>query len=141
MIQITNWGKDHWSTFAYVETLAVENKGIAVPDNVRMRTNEKTHPHLVGHLLGNMGGSKYPTRLKNKEILGHDDWDCLDDAVEEGLLEDVGTGLNRAFKLTEKGMKVAAMLREHKMKGGTFSTFELSWSFEEEDWKPKNEKV
>jgi len=27
MIQLPNWGKDHWSTFAYAETLAVDNKG------------------------------------------------------------------------------------------------------------------
>lgn len=31
MIPIEKFGKDHWSTFAYVETLAVENNGIIIP--------------------------------------------------------------------------------------------------------------
>lgn len=124
-IKMDRWGKDHWSTFAYVETLAVDHKGVAQPDRTRMRTNEKTHPHLVGHLSGNMGGSEYPTRLKDNELIGHDDWDCIFDAVKEGLLKDVGTGTNPAFSLTKLGMKVAALLRQHKMQGGVFHTFEF----------------
>ena len=122
------WGKDHWSTFAYVESLAVNSgeKGIAIPDNVKMRTNEKTHPHLVGnmgYMTDAFNGSGYPTRLKDGQMKGHDDWDCLDDAVREGLLFDVGTGLNRAFKLTEFGFAISAQLRHHKAEGKVFHTF------------------
>lgn len=122
-ISMEKWGKDHWSTFAYIETLAVDNGGFAIPEHQRMRTNEKIHPHLVGTSLGNSGGSQYPTRLKDGEIQGHDDWDCLDDAIEEGLLVDVGTGLNRCYKLTKYGQKVASALRTHKQEGKTFTEF------------------
>ena len=129
-IPIERWGKDHWSTFAYVETLAVDsgNKGLAIPVKERMRTNEKTHPHLIGNCCGSdaLNGSRYPTRLKDGELKGHDDWACLDDAVEAGLLTDEGSGLNRAFKLTKLGKEIANQLRNHKTTGGVFQTFEAS---------------
>ncbi len=119
IIPIENWGKDHWSVFAYVETLAVENKGFAIPDARRMRANHSTHP-----FLGNEDdGSMFPTRLKNGELFGHDDWDCLDNCVNESLLKDIGTGINRAYELTELGKLVAGQLRTHKMNGGVFHTF------------------
>ncbi len=74
-IPMEKWGKDHWSTLLYLETLAVDNSGFAKPINVKMRTNEIRHPHLVGnigYLSLALGGSKYPTRLKEGEVKGHD---------------------------------------------------------------------
>lgn len=127
-IPMSRWGKDHWSTLIYLETLAVECKGLAKPVNARMRTNEKRHPHLVGGdfrfgLGAGIGGSEYPTRLKEGEVKEHDDWDCVDDAIEEGLVGDVGTGLNRSYKFTKLGKEVMAKLRQFKMDGGNFGDF------------------
>lgn len=120
MISITQFGKDHWSTFAYAETLAVESNGIISPHPIRMRTNHNTHKFYGSPI----DGHKYPTILRNGELLeGHDDWDCLDDAVKIGLLEDIGTGLNRQFKLTKEGRIVANLLREYKTGGGKFANF------------------
>jgi hypothetical protein len=122
IIPIKNWGKDHWSTFAYAETLAVDHKGIVVPEPTRMRTNHKTHPFMRSPI----DESKYPTILKNGEaVRDHDDWNCLDDAVENGLLDDIGTGLIRTFSLTKRGREVADLLREHKSSGGTFKNFDV----------------
>ena len=119
-IPIGNWGKDHWSTFAYIETLAVDHDGIAIPEPCRMRTNHKIH-HYMG---GPIDGSGYPTILKNGNVVrGHDDWDCLDDAVISELLIEIGTDLHRAFSLTEIGREVANLLREHKANRGTFQNF------------------
>ncbi len=121
-IPIENWGKDHWSTFAYAETLATDHKGIIIPVPLRMRTNHETHFFMKNPI----DGSVYPTILRNGDtVQGHDDWDCLDDAVENGLLINIGSGLNRAFKMTEKGRKFADSLRDHKSKGGTFKNFNL----------------
>ena len=118
-IPISKWSKDHWSTLAYIETLAVDNKGIAVPNIMRMRTNHESHPFMcIGH-----DGSKYPTRLKDGIAEGHDDWNCLEDAVREGLLKDIGTGINKMYSITEYGLSILSVLREHKIKGGTFSNF------------------
>ncbi len=125
-IPMKRWGKDHWSTLAYLETLAVDHKGLATPVNARMRTNEIRHPHLVGHTFPGsdaLYASKYPTRIKDGEVEGHDDWDCVDDATEEGLTEDVGTGLNRVYKFTKLGKEIMAKLRQFKMDGGNFGEF------------------
>ena len=69
-IPMSKWGKDHWSTFAYLETLAVDGGkgGWAIPEKARMRTNKKRHPHLLGSTgfsSDALNGSKYPTRLKD----------------------------------------------------------------------------
>lgn len=110
-INIEEFGKDHWSTFAYAETLAVDsgNKGWIIPEIKRMR----------------MDGVRYGTRLKTRIVEGHNDFDCLDDFVRIGLLTDEGTGFTRAFKLTELGYNVASKLRRHKAEGGNYKDFKL----------------
>jgi hypothetical protein len=120
------WGKDHWAAFAYLDWLAMNYNGVAQPDLKRMRTNEKTHPALVGSLFGNRGGSAYATRLKVGEVVGHDDWDCVDDAVEAGLVKDIGTGINRAFVFTKRGNRVMAELNAWKKQGKNFRDFQPS---------------
>lgn len=128
VIPIENWGRDHWSTFAYAETLTVDHKGIIIPDKMKMRTNHETHFFMNNPT----DGVEYPTILKNGDVVqGHDDWDCLDDAVKNGLLVDAGTGSNRAFLLTERGRTVADLLRRHKARGGTFQNFSEKTPFDE----------
>jgi hypothetical protein len=118
-IPVERWGKDHWSTFAYIETRIVDFRGL--PDRDHMRCNTALHPGL-----GGCGGdaAKYPTRLRGCAVLkAHDDWSCLEDAEEAGLLENNGSGINPMYALTEMGTAVAGWLREHKAKGGSFATF------------------
>ena len=129
-VEVQNWGKDHWSTFAYAEHLAVEHKGIIAPDMLRMRCKNSRQVRI-----GKDNGIRspitfnqdYPTRLKDGEVSNHDDWDCLYDAVSAGLLEEpshIGTGLIPVFKLTEQGKRIAAQLRQHKVNGGRFADFQ-----------------
>jgi hypothetical protein len=131
MIGIEHFGKDHWSTFAYIETCCVDNHGVV--DNERMRTHKDLHPGLVGFRCAQFD-TKSPTRLRgywlpdgskdeSRLAKNHDDWSCVEDAVDAGLLEWNGTGLHPVFSLTEKGLKVAALLRAHKAKGGNFADF------------------
>jgi len=106
-VPMDKWGKDHWSIFAYIETLCVDGDGTVDPR--RMRRD----------------GKMYPTRLKGMvELRNHNDWDCADDIEAANLVENTGTGINRLYKLTEKGFKIAALLRKHKANGGYFSNFE-----------------
>lgn len=94
-IPISEWGKDHFSTLAYLETRCVDNRGWI--DNDNMRTNPRRHRKLVGDRrirMAEIGGTgiegteKHPTRLANGVVLPkHDDFDCLNDAVEAGLVE------------------------------------------------------
>jgi len=123
-VPIEQFGKDHWGTFAYIECLCVDGKG--EPDHRRMRTDIDRHPGLTNwHPMVTPDLSKkYPTRLKGMvELPDHDDWDCAEDLEAAGLVENIGTGINPKYKMTEKGFTIAALLRKHKASGGWFSNF------------------
>lgn len=120
-LPIEKWGKDHWSTFAYIETRCVDHKG--VPNIQHMRCDGDRHPQF-DHMTRMTGESgKYPTLYKGGKLEDHDDWDCMDDCELLGLIENKGTGLHRVYKLTALGKLVAGQLRAHKMNGGNFATF------------------
>ncbi len=127
------WGHDHFSTLAYVETCAVNDKGIL--NNNRMRCNARLHRPLANIAMGRiLDGSMYPTRLRDKALQeNHDDWSCLEDFVAAGFaiveLKQVSLQLFGNFKarvtLTEKGHKLGAAIREHSASGGRYGDFPL----------------
>ena len=121
MINTNDFGKDHWSTFAYAECCCVDNRGML--DNRRLRVNENKRPIRSN---GHGWSPEYGTRLKGGLIPdpSHDDIDCLDDLESNGLIEQIGTLINPVVRITDKGAKMASLLRIHKSKGGQFSTFE-----------------
>lgn len=57
-------------------------------------------------------------------LLGHDDWDCLNDLEAAGLLDILSTN-DGLFLLTKNGSAVVFKLRDHKVLNGTYSTFEM----------------
>lgn len=118
-MKIEQFGKDHWSTFAYAETCAVDHGGRLELRRLRMNSNKRP----VGN--GGMWLPSCGSYVKGKRDPEHDDWDCLEDLEAEGLLEMIGTIINPAVKLTKKGYAVASSLRMHKANGGQFGTFEL----------------
>lgn len=132
-ISISDFGKDHWSTFAYIETVCVDNHG--VPDRERMRCNPKIHPGLTNQAnIMFQDQPDYPTRLygyfspggardESRALSDHDDWSCADDLEAAGLIEQHGTGVNPVFKLTSRGSNIAAQLRAYKAGGGSFASF------------------
>lgn len=124
------WGRDHWSTFAYVETRVVDHEGVLNLEH--MRVDVYRHPLLANTASSSDfgGGSRrYPTRLKGGELLdNHDDHDCAEDMTRDwpempALLANVGTEVHPRFALTDEGRRVAALLRAHKAAGGSFATF------------------
>ncbi len=151
-IPLNRWGKDHWSTLAYLETRAVDAAGVI--KNANMRTNIKRHPLFVarGRLAPPTDGGQYPTSYKDGEMNNHDDWDCLDDMVQTGLLAvkpanpelwEVPVGsrgpmrhrgtiptkeLKVKVKLTELGHKVAGELRAHLQKKRRYAEFTPSFA-------------
>jgi hypothetical protein len=115
------FGRDHWSTFAYIETRVVDHDGRA--EREKMRCDVSRHPHLIGPHYGDVG-KKYPTRLAGDVLLeDHDDWDCADDLVCVGLLENLGTSTNPIFRLTDEGWSIAKQFRMHRAEGGSTATF------------------
>lgn len=134
------FGKDHWSMLAYVETLCVDaTGGLGVIDGRRVRCNPDRHPNQ----LASPGAwqDRYSTRLagffdfddrnnpqKATEaglmILGHDDWDCLEDLEAAGYV-DVISLTSGGVKMTEEGSRVSGLIRAHKAAGGHFAGFRL----------------
>ena len=143
-VPMERWGRDHWSTLAYIETRIVDHRGRIEHDHMRCDVNR--HPQMFaakrrGLLLGTLPGQrKYPTMLRgNVELPDHDDYDCLDDMIAAGLVEahmppppagTLITGLvesemmtRATFTLTGAGQAMAARLREHKGSGGSWASF------------------
>lgn len=125
-IPIHKWGKDHWSTLAYLEVRCVDHKGI--PNRGHMRCNPEIHPGLCNTAnsqeFGGDTKERYPTRLAGGvEQPNHDDWSCVDDMEAAGLLKNEGSGTNPIISLTDYGMIVCNALRNHKASGGSFGNF------------------
>ena len=116
MIEMKRWGKDHWSTFAYV--VAPSNHGVI--DRVHMRCNPARHPGLAH---SHSGGKQFPTRLAGGvELHDYDDYDCVDDIEAAGLIEVHGTAQYPTVKLTKKGLWYASRIWEAEQHGSR------SWS-------------
>ena len=130
------FGKDHWSLLAYIEMRCVDYKGVLDVAHLRVR-----NPAIgMGSYHAPYGRPKwkpeYGTRLagyfkedgtidKTQQIKNHDDLDCADELEEAGYIENMGTGLNPAYKMTKLGNQVASLLRQHKTEGKSFSSFTL----------------
>lgn len=116
------WGKDHFSTFGYIECRIVDNDGI--PDREHMRVDPELHPGL-GNRACRISDHKFPTRLRDGvELVDHDDWTCAEDLEAAGLIKWEGTGMHPIFVMTDKGKAVAGRLRAHKGAGGNFGDFD-----------------
>ena len=133
--EMERWGRDHWSVLALVESWCVEGvggtPGYGKPDFRKIQTNMNRHAGVLSYdpIFGQPeDGAHYGIRLRDgTELAGpeYDEWDCLDDAEREGLIENVGTGFNPVFKMTDRGNMVFGLLRSHKANGGSFGTFDV----------------
>lgn len=129
IVSIEDFGKDHWSLLAYIQTRCVDYGGRL--DLKHMRTKNKA---LAGTMFPMDWKPEYGTRLsgfflkgdkvnKKRRLDDHDDHDCQEDFEEAGLIENLGTGLHPAVKLTKFGFEIAAQIVEHKANGGQFASF------------------
>jgi hypothetical protein len=142
-VRVEDFGRDHWSLFAYLETRCVDYKGTV--NGAHLRHNPAKRPAVVGSDTRGLsalvaGGHRwkpeYGTRLRgfwkdgggtdpSRQIEDHDDIDCLEDLEEAGLVKNEGSGLNPLIRMTKEGSRVAGLLREHKANGGNFAEFEI----------------
>lgn len=134
-VPMADWGKDHWSMLAYVETLCVDattaRKGTGEIDWAKCRVNEKKHPLLARNSV--RFKPEYGTRLSGffgkgdkinpkRRLNRHDDVDCLDDLEAEKMVEILSL-INGFVVLKSVGREMAARLRAHKSRGGYFANF------------------
>ena len=129
------WGRDHWSTLAYVECKIVDG-GYQVKFDANMRQKRRNyrvlfqalpfHRREMGAIRGCAMQQQYGSRLSDGTYLPwHDDWDCLQDMLHVGMFEGDEGKWDVQFKLrlTKLGKLIAAQLRGHKADGGSFATF------------------
>ncbi len=140
-VPVDNFGKDHWTTLAYAETVMVDCGGFQVGCDARMRQGRR-HYRVMREMCMNpkriSGRSsaatvmdlKYSTVLKDGTMVqGHDDWHCVQDMANAGWLHVDGYASADAVEpgailhLTALGRTVADQLRAHKAAGGTFASF------------------
>lgn len=147
-----HWGRDHWSTLAYLETVGVDRRGEV--GNEQMRTNPRRHREFIGKYQARLPApmGPYPTRLNENapeglqdlvDEQGHDDWDCVDDLARAGLLEVHRLTRGRpghpvadggvAVALTEDGRRLASELRRRlaEREDNTGSVYD---AFRAPDW-------
>lgn len=144
-VPMERWGRDHWSTLAYLETRIVDYRGKIAHDHMRCHAGRHPLMHAAkrrGRLFGSGDGSQYPTRLRDGELPNHDDYDCIDDMIAAGLViatmpkapdRTLVTGFVEAelmtratYALTDLGLRVTAALRAHKAGGGSWQSFQPS---------------
>lgn len=124
-VEMKDWGKDHWSTFAYVECRCVDHKGKL--NFKHIRCNAGFHPELPPEKIYALGEwhDKHSTKLKGDEqIRGHDDWDCMEDLQAAGFIRIVSMA-DLQVEMTDVGWEVSKHLRKHKAAGGVFANFRV----------------
>jgi hypothetical protein len=146
-VPIDLFGKDHWSTLAYAETCLVDRGGFQVGFDARMRQG-RAHFRVMardcprpkhnrgGPNMGMVMAPEHSTILKDGSVVqGHDDWHCVQDLVNAGLMgakvpnTDTILPLTDAVEpgmgmgLTPLGQRVIGQLRAWKAFGGGFGDF------------------
>lgn len=118
-----NWGKDHWSLLAYLETCAVDHKGVV--NLSRIRINEAKRGFTNG--TNCKWQESWGTRMKGGVIPDgkHDDIDVLEELEAAGFVDNIATNLHPCITMKPKGLKVVNKIRVHKANGGMFATFSL----------------
>jgi len=131
-VPLALFGKDHWSTLAYIETRIVDHREFRIIGDPRMRTCRRCwriQNSAKGRdraLVSVDGGHEYPTRLADgRQAAKHCDWDCMQDLIATGILATRGKpDIGKKVTITKHGFPIVAALRQHKARGGTFATFQ-----------------
>jgi hypothetical protein len=124
IIPVKEFGRDHWSTLAYIECVNVDGSGR--PALERMRCNPSRHPGLAEGRRGPRieWQTSWSSHTKSGILLtGHDDFDCVNDLEKAGLIVVHGTGNNPVYRLTVDGWRVVNDLRQHKANGKNFGDY------------------
>jgi hypothetical protein len=99
-------GRDHASTLVYLQTVTVNFAGIVKDDFHGQRMSDRRRPgwqpgYGVRYWDGSQDGEK-------------DDWDCLWDLEDLGLIKTKGTGFNPVVFMTALGNEVACKINAYR---------------------------
>lgn len=122
-LPLEQFGRDHWSTLLYLETVCVDADGRV--DRRRMRCNINTHPAVAHQKEWNPA---WGSRQKDGTVLPeHDDWDCAEDLERAGFLMIRGTAMNPHFTLMNLGEATAGVLRQWRADKQPLADFEFKF--------------
>ncbi|MFA5211684.1 MAG: hypothetical protein WC414_04305 [Patescibacteria group bacterium] len=132
-IQPKDFGKDHWSLLAYVETRCVDYEGFLDKKHLRIKNQAVGNGNIFGIVEWE---PKWGTRLSgffrdgkdndmNRQLPDHDDLDCLEDLEHAGYIKNIGTGFTPIYEMTKTGNAIASLLRQHKQDGKHYATFSI----------------
>ncbi|MCA3266954.1 MAG: hypothetical protein ING19_12900 [Azospirillum sp.] len=137
------WGKDHFSTLAYAETVMVEFGFFEVGNDCRMRQNRRHTRVLAGSKPKRAAGPKinvamdpkYGSILKDGTYIpSHDDWNCIQDLAAGGILKAKGKKADQGPEivepktkliLTDLGARLVNDIRRHKRENGSFGHYAI----------------
>jgi len=131
-VPLHDWGRDHASLLLFVEYFCVHGHGgygELPPEKMSYNSGGSTRLRPSGGDRHREWKESFSTRLRGHEpssprqAIGHDDWDCLDDFEEDGLVV-IHSLINGFVSLTDKGLRYAAALTAHKTKGGNYAGFD-----------------
>lgn len=137
-IPMAYWGRDHWSTLAYIDAVMVECSGFQVGRDARMKSNRRNFrvmgqecpkPKRPGDnvsMFAQPMEREHATKLNNgQQVANHDDWFCVQDMAAEGLFnqapDDIQPGV--VLSLSAKGVQTVNLLRDHQRNGGQLAQF------------------
>jgi hypothetical protein len=141
LIPVEYWGKDHYSTLAYVETIMVDSAGFEVGLDPRMRANRRNfrvllegrrsprRPSLTSWKMARAMEPQHTSFLKlGATSENHDDWSCLQDMAAAGLFTERADCIEpgNTLHLSDLGKRIVTELREFKASGGNFGQFASS---------------
>ena len=136
-VPMEHWGQDHWSMFAYMATIMMDYGGFQCGFDPKMRQNRRNfrimmdqfnNPKRNGksNAKGLVMEERWKSRLTDAEASReHDDWSCVQDMANAGLLNVVAGQVQPGVWLhfSELGYKYLDLLIRHKMTGGAFGDF------------------
>jgi hypothetical protein len=136
IISIDQFGRDHWSTLAYIDCVMIDCAGFQVGFDARMRQGRRHYrvmheecprPKRVGiSTAALVMDLEHSTVLRDgSKVAGHDDWHCVQDLATAGIftarVEDIQPG--ETLHLSDFGRALANDLRAHKASGGSWKDF------------------
>lgn len=124
-----HWMQAHWTAFYYVAEIAAQD-GSCKPDPKRLRCNELEHPEIAKRLREQADGEVpvlegHDTETTVGTLYEHDDWSCLEDAEDAGLLSCDYRGSQKKYKLTPMGYRALKLIEEHLAEGLEVKDFRL----------------
>jgi hypothetical protein len=132
------WGRDHWTTLAYIETVMTDLAGFQVGADPRMKSNRRNFRVMSqqcakpkrasnqGCAMALVMEPQHATKLNDgQQIPNHDDWACVQDMAAEGLFVQAPHEVEPRviLQFSEKGNKIANALREFRRGGGKMADF------------------